>query len=106
MAVDDVEDKKLAALDVMESQFFERGTMGSPEQTAKARANPEQRRKEVRQGFLARDAYVAQKYRDQLAAFYGKEKAAKVQHAEAFEITEYGSRPNAKEIKRLFPFYE
>ena len=37
VAVDDVEEKKLAALDVMESQFFERGTMGSTELTAKAR---------------------------------------------------------------------
>ncbi len=106
VAVDDVEDKKLAALDVMESQFFERGVAGSAELTAKARANPEQRRKEVRQGFMDRDAYVAKTYRDQLIAFYGKEKAAKVQYAEAFEITEYGSRPNAKELKKLFPFYE
>jgi hypothetical protein len=27
-----------------------------------------------------------------------------VQQAEAFEICEYGRRPDAAEIKRLFPF--
>lgn len=106
VAVDDVEEKKLAALDIMESQFFERGVAGSAELTAKARANPAERRKQVRQGFMDRDAHVAKKYREQLTAFYGKEKAAKVQFAEAFEITEYGSRPTVKELKKLFPFYE
>jgi LmbE family N-acetylglucosaminyl deacetylase len=106
VGVDDVLEKKLAALDVIESQFFERGVEGSAEQVAKDRANPEQRRKEVRQGFMGRDALVAQKYRDKLVEFYGKEAAGKIGHAEAFEITEYGSRPSPADLKRLFPFYE
>jgi LmbE family N-acetylglucosaminyl deacetylase len=38
-----------------------------------------------------------------LEAGYGKEKAALVQHAEAFEVCEYGTQPSADEIKRLFP---
>jgi LmbE family N-acetylglucosaminyl deacetylase len=38
-----------------------------------------------------------------LEKWYGKEKAAQVQHAEAFEICEYGNQPNDEEIKRLFP---
>ena len=29
-----------------------------------------------------------------------------VKSAEAFEICEYGRRPNAEEIKALFPFYD
>lgn len=105
VAIDDVLDKKLAALDIMESQFFERGVEGSAEQVAKDRANPEERRKQVRQGFMSRDAAVAQKFRDKLAELYGKEAAAKVGHAEAFEITEYGGRPSPEDLKRLFPFY-
>jgi hypothetical protein len=28
-----------------------------------------------------------------------------VQHAEAFELCEYGSQPGAKEVRRLFPFF-
>lgn len=104
--IDDVIEKKLAALDIMESQFFERGVDGTPEQVAKDQANREERRKQVRQGFMNRDATTAQKYRDKLVEFYGKEAAAKIGHAEAFEITEYGSRPGPAELRKLFPFYE
>lgn len=38
-----------------------------------------------------------------LTKWYGADKASKVQHAEAFEICEYGAQPDEKEIKRLFP---
>ena len=106
VSIDDVMEKKLAATDVMESQFFERGVDGTAEQVAKDQANREERRKQVRQGFMARDAGVAQRYREKLAEFYGKAAADKVGHAEAFEITEYGSRPGPAEIKKLFPFFD
>jgi len=106
VSTDDVIEKKLAALDIMESQFFERGVSGSSEQLAKDNANREGRRKQVRQGFMDRDQAVAAKYRTQLAEFYGKEAAAKITHAEAFEITEYGGRPSSEELKKLFPFYD
>ncbi len=38
-----------------------------------------------------------------LEEWYGKEKAAQVKFAEAFEICEYGSRPSREDILRLFP---
>ena len=38
-----------------------------------------------------------------LEKWYGKERAAKVKNAEVFEICEYGTQPNAEDIKRLFP---
>ncbi|MFN4000263.1 PIG-L deacetylase family protein [Algoriphagus sp.] len=38
-----------------------------------------------------------------LEEWYGKEKAAQVKFAEAFEICEYGTQPNKEEILRLFP---
>lgn len=41
--------------------------------------------------------------RKALEAAYGKEKAALIQYAEAFEICEYGKQPGAEEIRRLFP---
>jgi N-acetylglucosamine malate deacetylase 1 len=31
--------------------------------------------------------------------------APRVQHAEAFEITEYGRQPSEEEIRKLFPFF-
>jgi LmbE family N-acetylglucosaminyl deacetylase len=106
VAIDDVLEKKLAALDIMESQFFERGVDGSAELLAKDSKNREARIKQVRQGFMARDFATAQKYRATLAEFYGKEAAGKIGHAEAFEITEYGSKPTPADLKKLFPFYD
>ncbi len=46
---------------------------------------------------------ITPEVRKSLEAGYGKEKAMQVQHAEAFEICEYGAQPNAEEIRRLFP---
>jgi LmbE family N-acetylglucosaminyl deacetylase len=100
VAVDEVMDKKLAALDLIESQFLEGGVEGS----AELFKDPAARRQQVRQGFMARDAAVAGKYRARLVETYGKERGDKVQHAEAFEICEYGRRPSPEELKKLFPF--
>ena len=38
-----------------------------------------------------------------LEKWYGKERAAKVTHAEAFEVCEYGARPDDEMLKKLFP---
>jgi LmbE family N-acetylglucosaminyl deacetylase len=98
--IDDVMEKKLDALDLIESQFLEGGVEGS----ADLLKDPAARRRQVRQGFMARDKAVAAKYRARLAEMYGKEQGDKVQHAEAFEICEYGRRPSQEELTKLFPF--
>jgi LmbE family N-acetylglucosaminyl deacetylase len=103
--IDSVIDKKLGAVDTLVSQFYEGGANGSAELLPSDPGKQQERRREVRQGFAARFRNVAQRYRALLAAWYGKEKADKVQHAEAFEICEYGRRPNKTELARLFPFY-
>jgi hypothetical protein len=41
-----------------------------------------------------------------LEKWYGPERAAKVKHAEAFELCEYGSQPNDQELRRLFPMLQ
>jgi LmbE family N-acetylglucosaminyl deacetylase len=105
VGIDDVMEKKLAALESIESQFFEGGALGSADLIPKDEAGRADRRKKVRQGFQDRDAAVARKYRQKLLDQYGKEKAEKIHHAEAFEIAEYGSQPSAAELRRLFPFY-
>jgi len=53
---------------------------------------------------LARE--VANKYRQRLIELYGKQKGSAVEYAEAFEISEYGSRPTAAELKLWFPFFD
>jgi LmbE family N-acetylglucosaminyl deacetylase len=48
---------------------------------------------------------TADKFRDKLVALYGTDRGRKVVHAEAFEVSEYGSPMTGGEIKRLFPFF-
>jgi hypothetical protein len=48
---------------------------------------------------------VAQRSRAKLADFYSQERAGKIEYAEAFEICEYGRRPDKEELKKLFPFF-
>ena len=62
-------------------------------------------RKKVRDEWAAEFAAPATKHRAQLKAWHGEERAAKVKYAEAFEICEYGRKPNQDELKKLFPFF-
>jgi N-acetylglucosamine malate deacetylase 1 len=105
VALDSVMTKKLDAIDMLESQFYEGGALGSAALLPSDAAGQVKRREQVRAGFAARAQAVAERYRDNLTAWYGKERAARIQYAEAFEICEYGRRPDAKELARLFPFF-
>src|SRR5262245_28925948 len=75
--IDDVLEKKLDALDVLESQFLEGGVEGWMKPPIKDNADRDERRRQVRQGFEQRDAAVAQKYRGRLVELYGKEAGEK-----------------------------
>ena len=105
VSIDPVIEKKLDALDLLESQFYEGGALGSAALIPTDSQKQADRRKEVRAGMAARSQAVAQRHRNQLAEWYGKEQAEKVGHAEVFEICEYGRRPDKKEVRRLFPFF-
>ncbi len=104
MAIDDAIEKKVEALAVLESQFVEGGAMGKPNPALDDPAEREKKRQEVRDYFRRRFASTADQYRDKLIELYGEEAGKKVQYAEAFEICEYGRRPNANDIKELFLF--
>jgi LmbE family N-acetylglucosaminyl deacetylase len=103
--LDDVMEKKLDALDVLESQFLEGGANGSADLLPKDAAGLAARRRQVREGFLGRAHAVARQYRPKLIEWYGPERGGKVASAEAFEVCEYGSRPARAELRRLFPFF-
>jgi LmbE family N-acetylglucosaminyl deacetylase len=105
VAIDSVMDKKLDALLLIESQFYEGGALGSADLIPTDPAKIEDRRRLVRTGLSGRNRSNAQKFRDVLTEWYGKEQADKVQYAEAFEICEYGRKPGKEEIKKLFPFF-
>jgi LmbE family N-acetylglucosaminyl deacetylase len=103
VSIDDVVNKKLAALETLESQFHEGGVFGSPTYVPKDAAGEQAHRRKVREAFLDRSRGIASKYRDQLVKMYGKERGAKVEHAEAFELCEYGSQPSPAALRKLFP---
>ncbi|MDY0165192.1 MAG: PIG-L family deacetylase [Thermoguttaceae bacterium] len=105
VAIDDVIDKKVESLVVMESQFVEGGALGKPNPALDDPAEREKKREQVRANFRRRFAGIADKYRDKLIELYGEEAGKKVQYAEAFEICEYGRRPSAEDIRKLFPFF-
>jgi len=100
VAIDDTFPKKVDAIDAHESQMYEwlpwlNGRLDSvPKDPA------------ARKALTAKQRFgrINDAMRATLVKYYGAEAAAKVEHAEAFEICEYGRRPDAAEIKRLFPF--
>jgi LmbE family N-acetylglucosaminyl deacetylase len=103
--IDDVIEQKLAALDVLESQFLEGGANGSAALLPKDAAAREARRRQIRLGFQQRSLNVANEFRRILMDLYGEKQGTKVQHAEAFELCEYGSQPRPVELRRMFPLF-
>ena len=100
VSIDDVIDKKIAMLDAHVSQVYEwlPWHAGNLDRVPKDPAE--------RKAWLAkqRSRPPTPAVRAALERYYGKEEAAKVKVAEAFEICEYGRRPDETELRRLFPF--
>ena len=91
-------DRKVHALDAHESQMYE----WLPWIGGYSNVVPND--KSQRERWLAsRAAKITPEVRVSLEKWYGKEKAAQIQYAEAFEICEYGTQPGEDEIRRLLP---
>lgn len=104
--IDPVMEKKLDALGVMISQFAEGGANGDA--SLYPENDPAKRRvrdRQVRENFSRRNQSIAARFNEALQQWYPGDAAAQVQHAEAFEVCEYGSQPDRAELKRLFPFF-
>lgn len=97
--ISSVFDQKIHAMDAHESQMYE----WLPWIGGYADKVPQD--KSQREKWLAsiRTVKILPEVRTSLEKWYGKEAAAQVKHAEAFEICEYGMQPNEAEIRRLFP---
>jgi LmbE family N-acetylglucosaminyl deacetylase len=107
VAIDEVMNKKLDALDALESQFYEGGANGSAALLPSEPEKQQARKREVRDYFANRQKGLTKRFRAQLADWYPKAgEAEKVQFVEAFELCEYGRRPDQAELKRLFPFFD
>ncbi len=105
ISIDPVIEKRLDAIDALVSQFYEGGANGSVENVPTDPEKQKERRRVVRAAFDKRYRDQANRFRAKLGEFYGQEAAEKVQHAEAFELCEYGKQPDKMELKRLFPFF-
>jgi LmbE family N-acetylglucosaminyl deacetylase len=100
VSIDDTFSKKIDAIDAHVSQMYEwlpwlNGRLDSvPKDPAERKA------------WTAKQRWgrINDAVRATLVKIYGADAGAKVEHAEAFEICEYGRRPDAAEVKRLFPF--
>ena len=103
--VGDVLEQKLDAIHELASQVYEGGASGSEEFV---RAVPPEKDTAGRKAWLKsrwqdRQSREADRARAVLLEIYGEEAGRAVKYAESFEICEYGRRPNAEELKKLFP---
>ena len=100
ISIDDVIDKKIDMMDAHVSQFYEwlPWVDGMLEKVPKGAADRKRWLKETDGG------QVSPAVRETLTKWYGAEKAKAVRYAEAFEICEYGTRPDDAMIRKLFPF--
>jgi len=105
VSIDAVIQKRLDALDALVSQFYEGGANGYPELMPSEPAKQQERKAQVRSGFEKRYESQANRFRAKLGEFYGSGKASSIRYAEAFEVCEYGRRPDQEELKKLFPFF-
>ena len=99
---DAVSDIRLAALDAHESQFYE----WLPWVTGELDDVPTDRA--ARKEWLASwwRTTITPPQQKALAIWYSADYAQDVQHAESFQIAEYGHQPDEDEIRRLFPMLE
>jgi LmbE family N-acetylglucosaminyl deacetylase len=99
ISIDDVIEKKVDMLDAHVSQFYEwlPWVAGTLDRVPK---EPAARRKWLRESQPRPNDAV----RAALVKWYGEDKGKAVQYAEAFEICEYGARPDEAMIRKLLPF--
>ncbi len=102
VSIDDVFQKKIDMLDAHVSQFYE-WLPWTEGKLADVPKDPVARKMWLATQIRA-ESKVKPEWREALEKRYGAE-AARVQHAEAFEITEYGRQPSEEEIRVLFPFF-
>jgi LmbE family N-acetylglucosaminyl deacetylase len=106
VSLDEVLEQKVLAVHELESQVYEGGASGSEEfmRDVPPASSPDARKKWLRGRWESRQSAEANRAREALVKWYGREKGQAVKFAEAFEICEYGRKPNDAEIKSLFPF--
>ena len=105
VAIDDVFDKKIDAVDALVSQVYEGGRRAHP--SSWPRSPPI--RSAGAPGPARITASATQRSPKSIATRWKSgtaERGKGTKYAEAFEICEYGRRPSEGELKKLFPFFD
>jgi LmbE family N-acetylglucosaminyl deacetylase len=100
VGIDNVLDKKVAAIDAHESQMYEwipwtQHAVDAVPETKKERLEWIKKRWTNRQ--------ISEETRETLIKWYGKKTGSKVKNVEVFQVCEYGHQPTDEELKKLFP---
>jgi len=106
VALDDVFEQKVDAVNELVSQVYEGGATGSAEfvRSAPPASDAAGRRAWLKEKWIDRQGREAERFRETLIEWYGPERGKAVKYAEAFEVCEYGRKPTASELRQLFPF--
>jgi N-acetylglucosamine malate deacetylase 1 len=104
VGIDDVIERKLDMLHCHVSQVYEwlpfnQGVL------AEVPAGDVDRRRWLAEHYRGRFEEPARRHRAKLVERYGETRGQAIRFAEAFEVSEYGARPDEKAIRRLFPFF-
>jgi len=101
--VDAFMDVKWNMLDAMESQFYE-WLPWHDGKLDEVPADPEERLVWLKNYWSPLFRRATETGRSALARGYDKERAARVEFAELFEVSEYGHQPSDADLTALFPF--
>ncbi len=103
VSIDPVFETKVAAIDVLESQFYEWNPWlaGYLNEVPKDKA---ERKVWLGKRLASRYGSTANRFRAKLVEQLGEEAGKAVKTAEAFEVCEYGSQPSKAELKVIFPW--
>ena len=99
IAIDEAIDKKIAAFDAHESQFYEWLPWVS-DVLDEVPEGEDARLQWLKAGWT--DS-VSEEAQETLVELYGGDRAQGVQYVESFQVAEYGRQPTEDELQRLFP---
>jgi LmbE family N-acetylglucosaminyl deacetylase len=102
VGIDEVADKKWKCVSAMPSQFGDKDSWQG-RTLPNVPAGDREREAYLLELVKKRNVAVAEQYRQQLVALYGKERGQAFKYAEAFQLGQYGRQPSPDELKRMFP---
>jgi LmbE family N-acetylglucosaminyl deacetylase len=104
VGIDEVIERKLDMVHCHVSQVYEWLPFNQG-MLAEVPAGEVDRRRWLAERYRERFEEPARRYRAKLVERYGEKRGQAIRFAEAFEVSEYGTQPDEKAIRRLFPFF-